>query len=681
MLKKLFTHPLITLTISLALLLHFSCDVSESGNSDADTQKPTITLLGDNPQLISFGGTYKEAGAVATDNVDDTDELSANIKISGVDDIDLQKPGNYSVMYNVTDDAGNDADEVSRTVRVADENEDVVKPVISISGNNPDTITKGDTWSEPNVTAEDDVDGNLTNSITKEGSVNTNSVGKYSIIYSVSDNSDNIAKDTLIVVVIEENIEDNTAPVITIDGDNPDTISVGSNWSEPNVSAVDNVDGNITQSIKKTGSVDANKIGKYEITYSVSDEAGNSSSKKLVVVVVEGAIVDTKAPVITISGNNPDTITQGESWSYPDVSAQDDVDGDISSEILKSGNVDSGTLGKYEITYTVSDAAGNSATKKLTVVVVLPTDTEAPVITIGGDNPLIINTGNAFNEPDVTATDNYDGDVTSDITKAGSVDSGTEGTYNVIYTVSDAAGNSVSDTLVVVVVFAYPVHTNIKASTFWCGEGASSSNDFITNTLSAWDSKWGEHFGLEDHPTEISRDSDFIPTSSQYSGDENPYYCALPYNDYGDLIYDGEGPTIDGHPIDSYYRKSDCYDNIHWGNDKSPAGWGNGYSLCKNRWIKVRVSGTDKTCYAQWEDSGPYYYNDHKYVFGSSKPANTTDAPYAGIDLSPSVCLYLGREMKEWGTPDFGVDWEFVDEDAVPDGPWKKHVTTRQVSW
>jgi hypothetical protein len=27
------------------------------------------------------------------------------------------------------------------------------------------------------------------------------------------------------------------------------------------------------------------------------------------------------------------------------------------------------------------------------------------------------------------------------------------------------------------------------------------------------------------------------------------------------------------------------------------------------------------------------------------------------------------------------VDWQFVDDDDVPDGPWKRVVTTRQVSW
>lgn len=227
----------------------------------------------------------------------------------------------------------------------------------------------------------------------------------------------------------------------------------------------------------------------------------------------------------------------------------------------------------------------------------------------------------------------------------------------------------------------YTIHTGITASTFWCGEGASDDNDFITNTMSAWDTKWGTHFGLEDHPTEISRDGDFIPTSSSFTGSENSYYFALPYDDMGTLVYDGSGTTQDNAAVDSYGRKENAYTKVYWSNEKSKSGWGNSISMCKNRWIKVRKNGENKWCYAQWEDAGPYYYNDVNYVFGTSSPANSSDYPYAGIDLSPSVWLYLGEKLSSWGANSQKVDWTFVDASDVPDGPWKKHVTTRQIDW
>lgn len=227
----------------------------------------------------------------------------------------------------------------------------------------------------------------------------------------------------------------------------------------------------------------------------------------------------------------------------------------------------------------------------------------------------------------------------------------------------------------------YDVHKSIKASTFWCGEGASDDNDFITNTESAWDGTWGSQFGLEDHPTKISRDSDFIPTSSSYKGNENPYYFALPFDDMGTLIYDGDGTDKNNASVDSYDRKLSAYSHIYWAGEKSASAWGDATSMCKNRWIKVKKSSNTKWCYAQWEDAGPYYYEDYNYVFGTSAPLNTTDDPYAGIDLSPSVWLYLGEKLYEWGAYDQHVDWTFVDESDVPDGPWKRHVTTRQINW
>ncbi len=45
-----------------------------------------------------------------------------------------------------------------------------------------------------------------------------------------------------------------------------------------------------------------------------------------------------------------------------DATAIDNVDGDISESVQVNGNVDTGTVGLYTLTYTVSDSAGNAAT-------------------------------------------------------------------------------------------------------------------------------------------------------------------------------------------------------------------------------------------------------------------------------------------------------------------------------
>lgn len=76
---------------------------------------------------------------------------------------------------------------------------------------------------------------------------------------------------------------------------------------------------------------------------------------------------DTTAPVITITGSNPATVTLGTSYTDAGATAIDDVDGDISTSITVSGTVNTAQKGTYTKTYTVSDAAGNTATATRTV--------------------------------------------------------------------------------------------------------------------------------------------------------------------------------------------------------------------------------------------------------------------------------------------------------------------------
>ncbi len=63
------------------------------------------------------------------------------------------------------------------------------------------------------------------------------------------------------------------------------TIIIGNPYTEPSASATDNVDGSVTVTI--SGSVDTNTLGTYQITYSATDEAGNSATATRTILVVE----------------------------------------------------------------------------------------------------------------------------------------------------------------------------------------------------------------------------------------------------------------------------------------------------------------------------------------------------------------------------------------------------------
>ena len=88
--------------------------------------------------------------------------------------VNTDRVGEYTVTYDVTDAAGNAADTVTRTVRVIDTG----KPVITLTGDNPQTIHFGMAYTELNATATDLVDGDLTGNIVIDSSaVNTDRSG------------------------------------------------------------------------------------------------------------------------------------------------------------------------------------------------------------------------------------------------------------------------------------------------------------------------------------------------------------------------------------------------------------------------------------------------------------------------------------------------------------------------
>jgi len=196
-------------------------------------------------------------------------------------------------------------------------------------------------FQDPGVTATNDVDGNITSSITTSGTVNAETAGTYSISYSVSDAAGNTASVVQRTVIIA----DITAPVITLIGSSKINLTVGATFSDPGATASDNVDGNITSSITTSGTVNAGTAGTYTISYSVSDAAGNTASvvQRTVTIIAATTGADTTNPVITLTGSSTINLTVGETFTDPGATATDAVDGNITSSI--SGSVDTSTAG------------------------------------------------------------------------------------------------------------------------------------------------------------------------------------------------------------------------------------------------------------------------------------------------------------------------------------------------
>ena len=428
-----------------------------------DTIPPTITILEGLEVTIPVESSEKIAyyarKVVAVDNIDG--DITDSVKVTN--NISIYIPGTYTMTYTVSDKDNNTATATRTVIVQAVQQEDKTPPVITIHGSQTIFLTVGDPFQEPDVTAYDDVDKALpASSITKQGSVNTSVAGTYTITYTATDNSGNSSSKAITVTVEEDNGQDLIPPVITLIG--PDTIQLqaGQSYEEPGFQAIDNRDGDITQSVTVTNNI-RSTAGTYHVNYSVADAAGNAITKRRTVIVIGGGGLDIVPPVITLTGKERDTITLGSTWTEPGYAATDNVDGVITNRVIISvvpvnptGTVNTSVVGTYTITYTVTDEANNSATLKRYVTVIeggTVGDKIAPVLTLTGKDPdtVTVSATGSYTDPGCTAIDDVDGNITSSIVKTGTVNMALAGSYTLTYTVSDAAGNSATKTRTVVV--------------------------------------------------------------------------------------------------------------------------------------------------------------------------------------------------------------------------------------
>ena len=143
---------------------------------------------------------------------------------------------------------------------------DVKAPVIELLGGNIIKIIKDQPFIEPGYTAIDDFDGDITDRVIVKNPVDTSIPGTYNIVYIVKDNSGKETRIERTVIVIE-----NQPPVLKLIGKTFMKINQNSKFDEPGYTAIDDLKGDISASVKTIGSVDSTKPGFYTLKYTVSD--------------------------------------------------------------------------------------------------------------------------------------------------------------------------------------------------------------------------------------------------------------------------------------------------------------------------------------------------------------------------------------------------------------------------
>ena len=208
-------------------------------------------------------------------------------------------------------------------------------------------------------------------------------------------------------------------------------------------------------------------VGSTTVTWTVTDDSGNTATDTQLV-----NITDSENPQISLGNNISKNTDDGKctaSIAIPNATFSDNCSGESLSWIMSgatsgSGNGQVGTytfnIGTTTIDYTVTDAAGNNISDQIDVTIA---DDENPEISLGNNISENTDTGNCTASiaiPNATFSDNCSGESLSWTMSGATSGSGNGqvgtytfniGTTTIDYTVTDAAGNNISDQIDVVV--------------------------------------------------------------------------------------------------------------------------------------------------------------------------------------------------------------------------------------
>lgn len=196
------------------------------------------------------------------------------------------------------------------------------------------------------------------------------------------------------------------------------------------------------------------------------------------------------AATLQLKGEENMVLTLGEAFADPGFDAK--IFGQNASwNVTTTGSVDTNKPGTYTIQYAWD---GNQWSPPQTRTVEVK-DITIPKIELKGEKSVVVLTGSSYNEEGYTATDNYDGDLSSQVKVEGSVDTSKEGNYELTYSVTDSSGNQGKVTRYITVAKTSPLTMSIKDFTLddmfqdvLLPEGEDQGEDYVNETILIGDS-------------------------------------------------------------------------------------------------------------------------------------------------------------------------------------------------
>jgi len=289
-------------------------------------------------------------------------------------------PGGYDVALRAWDGAASAVCKAAVTVV------DVTPPTLKVVGNPAPVVECG--FALPaGVVASDACSGELTSRV-EVLNFNNRIPGFYTVTHRVQD----AAGNTTVGAPRWVTVVDSFAPTLEMLGAPYTELECGAGaYVDPGAEAYDACSGTLTVRKFNSGDDDGDGIpgsvdpddagpgpnarveGTYFVQYMANDRAWNIASAMRTV-----RTRDTTPPVLTLNGAANLTLSCGGSFVDPGATASDGCYGNLTSSILRHGEINPTSVGSYTLRYTVTDSAGNSAAPAHRTVTVV--DDQGPAV-------------------------------------------------------------------------------------------------------------------------------------------------------------------------------------------------------------------------------------------------------------------------------------------------------------
>lgn len=235
---------------------------------------------------------------------------------------------------------------------------------VSLEGEQEIVLEVGSSFVDPGVSAW--ASGSLFDKekmpleIVTTGTVDTQTLGTYELRYSAQYSREHFFGDKTAEAEAVRTVKvvDTQLPVISLIANEGTFTFPGQPYEEEGYTALDNYDGDMTAAV-----VREEKDGK--VYYTVTDSSGNTTQA-----VRDIFYDDPVPPELALKGDEIIQVKVGESFVEPGFLASDNVDGDITGQVIVDGAVDTATVGRYTLTYTATDGFGNAVSCSRLVKVV-----------------------------------------------------------------------------------------------------------------------------------------------------------------------------------------------------------------------------------------------------------------------------------------------------------------------